>query len=128
MLTSSSLFPLCPIIISHCHLVGSISLRNTKSWNVIQMFVKKMRDIKKGRPRTWNKKVENERKNKNILPKGKNMVKYANRKHLFFWKVSIKYTLIYWIHEYYLSQCSWTFKSSLTPLHNIEKPHVLICI
>ncbi len=35
---------------------------------------------------------------------GISMVKYASQKHLLFWKVSIKYTLIYWIHEYYLNQ------------------------
>jgi hypothetical protein len=35
-------------------------------------------------------------------------------------KVSIKYTLIYCIHEYYLNQWS-TILSSLTSLHNIEK-------
>jgi hypothetical protein len=57
------------------------------------------------------------------------MVKYASWKHLLFvWKVSIKYTLIYWIHEYYLSQWSWILRSSLTPLHNIEETHVLVCI
>jgi hypothetical protein len=57
---------------------------------------------------------------------GISMVKYASQKNLFFWKVSIKYTLMYWIHEYYLSQS--TIISSLTSLHNIEETHVLICI
>jgi len=63
-----------------------------------------------------------------ILFKGISMVKYASQWHLLlFWKVPIKYALIYLIHEYYLSQ--WpTIKSSLTSLHNFEEPHILICI
>jgi len=50
---------------------------------------------------------------------GISMVKYSSQKHLFFWKISIKYTLTHWIHEYYLSQWS-TQKRSLTSLHDIE--------
>jgi hypothetical protein len=49
------------------------------------------------------------------------MVKYASRKHLLiFWKVSKNYILMYWIHEYYLSQWS-TIISYLTSLHNMKK-------
>jgi len=59
--------------------------------------------------------------------KGISMVKYANQIHTIFWKVSIKYILIYWIHEYYL--CQWSkIINSLTSLHNIEEKNVLICI
>jgi hypothetical protein len=58
---------------------------------------------------------------------GINMVKYASQIHTIFWKVSIKYILIYWIHEYYLSQWS-TMINFLTSLHNIEEKNVLISI
>jgi hypothetical protein len=56
------------------------------------------------------------------------MVKYARQRHLLcFYKIFIKNTLMFSIHEYYLNQWS-TIISSLTSLHNIEKTHVLICI
>ncbi len=58
---------------------------------------------------------------------GIRMVKYASWKHLLFWKVSIKYTLIYGIHEYYLNQW-WTLWFFFISLHNIEESHVIICI
>jgi len=45
----------------------------------------------------------------------------------FFWKVSVKCILVYWIYEYYLNQGSIIIYLKFS-LHNIEEANVLICI